>query len=212
MRKYMYSCIWGFILVILYFFLARISICDFNKNINLYMQAYLNNIQKYLYLITLSIFPFMFFNNMPFLENMTLIRIMQCKMIFVMKYMFRISLRISVCVYAIVLLGGMFWDKNNILQWDFVIYFLKLFIFTFYCVVLQESVYVITKNIPLSSFVVLINNFMIIVVWYMISFGWYNNDLSDRLLNNIFSVYQIIFIFVGMMIINYKLEIKKDFI
>lgn len=212
MRKYMYSCIWGFILVILYFFLARISICDFNKNINLYMQAYLNNIQKYLYLITLSIFPFMFFNNMPFLENMTLIRIMQCKMIFVMKYMFRISLRISVCVYAIVLLGGMFWDKNNILQWDFVIYFLKMFLFTFYCVVLQESVYVITKNIPLSSFVVLINNFMIIVVWYMISFGWYNNDLSDRLLNNIFSVYQIIFIFVGMMIINYKLEIKKDFI
>lgn len=212
MRKYMYSCIWGFILVILYFFLARISICDFNKNINLYMQAYLNNIQKYLYLITLSIFPFMFFNNMPFLENMTLIRIMQCKMIFVMKYMFRISLRISVCVYAIVLLGGMFWDKNNILQWDFVIYFLKMFLFTFYCVVLQESVYVITKNIPLSSFVVLINNFMIIVVWYMISFGWYNNDLSDRLLNNIFSVYQIIFIFVVMMIINYKLEIKKDFI
>lgn len=212
MRKYMYSCIWGFILVILYFFLARISICDFNKNINLYMQAYLNNIQKYLYLITLSIFPFMFFNNMPFLENMTLIRIMQGKMIFAMKYMFKISLKISVCVYAIVLLGGMFWDKNNILQWDFVIYFLKLFIFTFYCVVLQESVYVITKNIPLSSFVVLINNFMIIVVWYMISFGWYNNDLSDRLLNNIFSVYQIIFIFVGMMIINYKLEIKKDFI
>lgn len=212
MRKYMYSCIWGFILVILYFFLARISICDFNKNINLYMQAYLNNIQKYLYLITLSIFPFMFFNNMPFLENMTLIRIMQGKMIFALKYMFKISLKISVCVYAIVLLGGMFWDKNNILQWDFVIYFLKLFIFTFYCVVLQESVYVITKNIPLSSFVVLINNFMIIVVWYMISFGWYNNDLSDRLLNNIFSVYQIIFIFVGMMIINYKLEIKKDFI
>ena len=208
----MYSCIWGFILVILYFFLARISICDFNKNINLYMQAYLNNIQKYLYLITLSIFPFMFFNNMPFLENMTLIRIMQGKMIFALKYMFKISLKISVCVYAIVLLGGMFWDKNNILQWDFVIYFLKLFIFTFYCVVLQESVYVITKNIPLSSFVVLINNFMIIVVWYMISFGWYNNDLSDRLLNNIFSVYQIIFIFVGMMIINYKLEIKKDFI
>ena len=191
----------GFVLSIILYLGYNSKLME--ETFNDYMYGYFDEPQKYLYLITVFIIPYLLCLQKPVFKSLIIIRLRENVFYYILKEGFIFSLFISSVVFFAFIFSGIIIGINFVFKLVWISLWIKAFLFTFSCYILSFTVYLLFDRIILGILSVLILNFTILIIIYAVDFYMMTNTMSDETLTIIFYLY-ILFIFVAGIIFLYK--------
>lgn len=173
------------------------------ETFNDYMCGYFNEPQKYLYLFTVFIVPYLLCLQKPVLKSLVMIRLKENTFCYILKNGFLFSFFISLLIFFAFIFFGIIIGINFMFKLIWFNLWIKAFLFTFSCYILSFVVYFLFDKIILGILSVLILNFALLMIIYAIDFYMMTNTMSDEAMSIIFYIY-IVFISVAGIIYLYK--------
>lgn len=170
----------------------------FNETLNEYMFGYLDNFQKYLFLITIFIVPFFIFLQRQINESLIQIRLKSNTFYYILKNGVITSSILSVFIYFTFLFWGIVFRLETEFSISIVNLIFKLFLFIFACYIFSYTVYFITNKIVFGPLSVLILNFVFLMIIFAVNFFLMDNLMSESTMMIIFYIYLFIIIFGGL--------------
>lgn len=170
----------------------------FNETLNEYMLGYLDNFQKYLFLITIFTVPFFIFSQRQINEPLIRIRLKSNTFYFILKNGVSTGLLLSVFIYFTFLFWGLVFGLKTEFSLSAMNLFFKLFLFIFACYIFSYSVYFISNKVVFGPLSVLILNFLFLMIMFAVNFFLMDNLTSESTMMIIFYVYLFVLISGGL--------------
>lgn len=170
----------------------------FNETLIEYMFGYLDNFQKYLFLITIFIVPFLIFLQRQINESLIRIRLKSNIFYYILKNGLVTSLILSAFIYFTFLFWGIVFGLETEFSISMINLIFKLFLFVFACYIFSYSVYFVSNRIVFGPLSVLILNFVFLMIMFAVNFFLMNNLMSESTMMIIFYVYLFVLIFGGL--------------
>ncbi len=200
--RFIFSLSITFIIVL---FLANI----FSRNQNSlsdFLEAYLNNTQKLLFLISIFIACISITYITPFLNPIILIRVKDKLFPYLLKYGIKFSFILTVCIFGSFLISGILVGLNFDISLSIFSLVMKFFLFilAFYCII--TSIYFLSKKFIFSILSGMFINFIFIAILFSVDFFVMNNEMSNLVERLCFEIYISICLVGGVLFLFLKSE------
>lgn len=145
-----------------------------------FFETFLDNSQKYLYIVTLFLLPVLYCVNVPFLEPAYRVRLKDTLFVFTFKRALLASLLLTVLIVCSYLVAPLFFGKPFVMSFYYAFVFMRLFFFVLGAFALHNAVYFLTQKMMLSIFSVLISNMLFLVILISANYYILNGTISAQ--------------------------------
>jgi hypothetical protein len=200
--RFVFSITSIFIIIL---FLANIFSINENS-LSDFLEAYLNNAQKLLFLISAFIAFLSLTYITPIINPIIIIRVKDILFSYLLKYGIKFSFLLTVAIFSSFLISGILVDLDfdiSLSVFTLVIKFF-LFILTFYCII--TSIYFLSKKIIFAILSGMFMNFIFIAILFSVDFFVMNNEMSKLVERLCFEIYISICLVGGILFLFFKSE------
>lgn len=180
-----------------------------NETLEEYMNGYLNDPQKYLYLITIFIVAALFVFKIPVYDPFIRIRLRDNLFNYIINRGIRISLYFSLFLFLLFFVMGIIFNLAFSFSFKWIYMLLNIFVFSFCCYILSVTVYYISNKLLLGILSVIFANYFLLVFVYAVDFYILNNTLSEKAFMIIFRIYMTFITTFGLIYLYIKSEKKE---
>lgn len=170
----------------------------FNETLSEYMLGYLDNFQKYLFLITIFIVPFFIFLQRQINESLIQIRLKNNVFYYILKSGTISSVLLSTFIYFTFLFWGIVFGLKIEFSISVMNLIFKLFLFVFACYIFSYVIYFISSRMVFGPLSVLLLNFIFLMVMYAFDFFLMGNMMAESTVKITFYLYLFVVIFGGI--------------
>lgn len=170
----------------------------FNETLNEYMFGYLDNFQKYLFLINILIVPFFLFVQRQINEPFIKIRLKNNVFYYILKNAVGTSFVLSIYIYFNFLFWGILFRLKMGLNINTINLIFKLFLFIFACYLFSYVIYFISNRIIFGPLSILLLNFVFLIILFAVDFFLMKNLMSETTMTIIFYIYLFVITFSSL--------------
>lgn len=208
MNKVKRTVIWSLIVMTVSAYSVTYDMVYGNNTIEMIVPGYFGDIQKYLYLITMWIVPYMLILHIPYLESMIYVRMKNYLFAQLIRNNVINSIGVSLYIFFSFVTIAYVAGGRVIFRLDWILMLIRLILFVLACFIVCEMVYMMSKRVVAGAFAVLILNFLMIITMSSLVFLIYNNDVRECVINTLFLVYQLSMVGCGCIILLAKCKSK----
>ena len=157
--------------------------------LNVFLNGYLNEPQKYLFLLSMFITSIFLSLFVPYFEPVIHIRLKGDIFSYILKYGAKISLFIAILLFGIFFMSGMVIGLEFNPDLSCIVIIGKLFLFVLCMFLICNTLYFITKKKILAIFISLVVNFGLLMLIYGIDFYTMNNEMNKNWIYVLYEVY-----------------------
>ncbi len=171
-----------------------------------FLEAYLNNTQKLLFLISVFIAYLSITYITPIINPIILIRVKDKLFSYLLKYGIKFSFILTVAIFSSFLISGILAGLNFDISLSIFSLVMKFFLFilAFYCII--TSIYFLSKKFIFSILSGMFINFIFIAILFSVDFFVMNNEMSNLIERLCFEVYISICLVGGVLFLFLKSE------
>lgn len=185
----------SFTVVFVFIFSLYLGYSDeLTDTIAAFFKTYLDNVQKYLFVISIFSVLAIYCTRIPFLESSFRVRLKDKLFLFVEKRALVASLLLSAVTFLSFLLSAFVFGKTFEFSINYIFVFVRLFIFVFGCFSLYNILYFFTQKVALSSVLVLLCNLTLLSLLTGINYYVPAIQISGDQEMTILSVYNFVII------------------
>lgn len=174
--------------LIIYFGWESRGLAAFKNTFDDFTNVYLDNVQKYLYIISLFAATMFYFVRIPFLRPEYRIRINVSLYDFLIEKNIVNSLFITLAIYMLYIFASVFYDFSFVFSITYIFLFMRLYGFVYLCGVIYLLSYLSSENEIFGFVCIIAINLFVLMIYLSVNFI-FNNCISDKFEMLIFSFY-----------------------